>query len=211
MDFIKNPRAIEDKSMDIIDELLGPVDFTTEELAIIKRIVHTTGDPNYASLVKIHPEAIERGIEALKGGASIFTDVKMIQAGINSRVLGEFGGEVYCDISSPAISEEAKRTGLTRALTAFRSWGKKIDGSIVAIGNAPTALFEVLRLAEEENIRPALVVGIPVGFVGAAESKEALVNSDLPYITIPGTKGGSTITVATLNALFYLARGARWD
>ena len=93
-------------------------------MAIIKRIVHTTGDPNYASLVKIHPEAIERGIEALKGGASIFTDVKMIQAGINSRVLGEFGGEVYCDISSPAISEEAKRTGLTRALTAFRSWGK---------------------------------------------------------------------------------------
>ena len=172
MDFIKNPRAIEDKSMDIIDELLGPVDFTTEELAIIKRIVHTTGDPNYASLVKIHPEAIERGIEALKGGASIFTDVKMIQAGVNSRVLSEFGGKIYCDISSPAISEEAKKTGLTRALTAFRSWGKKIDGSIVAIGNAPTALFEVLRLAEEENIRPALVVGIPVGFVGAAESKE---------------------------------------
>ena len=161
--------------MDIIDELLGPVDFTTEELAIIKRIVHTTGDPNYASLVKIHPEAIERGIEALKGGASIFTDVKMIQAGINSRVLGEFGGEVYCDISSPAISEEAKRTGLTRALTA-RSGGKKIDGSIVAIGNAPTALFEVLRLAEEENIRPALVVGIPVGFVGAVNLK-SLVNS----------------------------------
>ena len=93
--------------MDIIDELLGPVDFTTEELAIIKRIVHTTGDPNYASLVKIHPEAIEEALRPLKG-ASIFTDVKMIQAGINSRVLGEFGGEVYCDISSPAISEEAK-------------------------------------------------------------------------------------------------------
>lgn len=209
MEIITNPQAIERKSMDIIESLADLSKFTSQEKSIVKRIIHTTGDPQYSTQVKFHPEAIQLGLQALKRGASIFTDVKMVQAGINKKVLADLGGKVYCEIDAPEIREQAKKTGLTRALTAFRTWGEKLSGNIVAIGNAPTALFEVIRLFQEENIKPALVVGIPVGFVGAAESKDALMVSGLPYITIPGTKGGSTITVATLNALLYLVSEAR--
>jgi len=209
MDFLADPAAIEERSMEIIDQLLGPHDFTPQELTVVKRIVHAGGDPACASLVAFSPGALEEGLAALQNQAAIYTDVKMVQAGINSTALASLGGQVHCAVSDPQVRKLAADQGRTRAMTAFRLWGQRLNGNIVVIGNAPTALFETLRLAQEENIHPALVVGMPVGFVGAAESKAALKNSDLAYVTISGTRGGSTLAVAAINALIYLAGGIR--
>ncbi|NLL18491.1 MAG: precorrin-8X methylmutase [Clostridia bacterium] len=209
MDFIRDPKAIEIKSMELIEELLGEHSFSQEEKTIAKRMIHAAGDPELGSLIRFHPQAVDQGIMALKQGAPIFTDVKMAAVGINSRVAGYFGSTVNCVIGEPFIAEEAKEAGITRAMAAFRHWGPRLDGSIVAIGNAPTALFELLRLHEEEGITPALVVGVPVGFVGAAESKEALVDSPLLYITVKGRKGGSPLAASAVNALLYMCHPDR--
>ena len=158
----------------------------------------------------MHPEAIDRAIEALKAGAHIYTDVEMVRTGINKKKLASFGGEVHCLVADPDVAVRAKAEGITRSMVAMRQFGKDLDGNIVAIGNAPTALFEVLRLVREEGIRPACIVGIPVGFVGAAESKAALAeNGIVPYITVEGTKGGSPIAAAAINALMYLIDNTR--
>ncbi|MHB1167376.1 MAG: precorrin-8X methylmutase [Carboxydocellales bacterium] len=204
MDYITDPKAIEQKSMEIISELIGNLGVTPEEEKVIKRVVHTTGDPEYAKLVVIHPEAIGTGLAALKKGCKIFTDVNMVKIGINSKRVTALGGEVHCYINHPEVIAEAEQTGQTRAMTAIARVAQELDGNILAIGNAPTALFAVLSAVQELGIRPALIVGIPVGFVGAAESKEALVESGIPYITVRGTKGGSTITVSVINALLYM-------
>lgn len=204
MSYITDPKAIETRSMEIIRSLIGDMGKSEEELKIINRVVHTTGDPEYAKLVEIHDDAIELGKAALKKGCKIFTDVNMVKTGINARKLGELGGEAICYINHPEIVAEAQRTGKTRAMTAMAKVASELDGNILAIGNAPTALFEVLKAVKTLGVKPALIVGIPVGFVGAAESKEALVMSGLPYITVRGTKGGSTITVSVLNALLYM-------
>lgn len=203
MDYITDPQAIEEKSMDIIGGLIGDLQVSPEAERIIKRVVHTTGDPEYAKLVEIHPEAIESGLKALRRGCKIFTDVNMVKIGINSRVLGQLGGEVECYINHPEVIESAAAAGKTRAMTAMERVAKELDGNILAIGNAPTALFTALQAVSQLGVKPALIVGIPVGFVGAAESKEALIQSGLPYITVRGTKGGSTISVSVINALLY--------
>lgn len=209
MDFIRDPKAIEIKSMEIIEELLGEHSFSWEEKTIAKRMIHAAGDPELSSLIRFHPQAVSRGFQALEQGAPIFTDVKMAAVGINSRVAAQFGSTVNCLIGEPFIAEKAKTEGITRAMAAFRHWGPQLEGSIVAIGNAPTALFELLRLHREEGVTPALVVGIPVGFVGAAESKEALMDSPLTYITVKGRKGGSPLAASVVNALMYLRRPER--
>ena len=129
----------------------------------------------------------------------------MVRTGINNRKLASFGGEVFCHVAEPEIIDKAKKEGITRSMAAMRSFGEKINGSIVAIGNAPTALYEVLRMVEQDGIRPALIVGIPVGFVGAADSKAALAkNNFVPYVTVEGTKGGSPIAAAVINAIMYI-------
>ena len=134
----------------------------------------------------------------------------MVRTGINKKKLASFGGEVHCLVADPDIAARAKKEGVTRSMVAMRQFGKDLNGSIVAIGNAPTALFEVLRLVHEEGIRPACVVGIPVGFVGAAESKAELAeNGIVPYITVAGTKGGSPIAAAAVNAMMYLIDNTR--
>lgn len=204
MDYVTDPKAIERKSMEIISVLIGEQGVTPEEEKIIKRVVHTTGDPDYAKLVEIHPKAVSSGLEALKQGCKIFTDVNMVKMGINSNRVAALGGEVCCYINHPEVIAEAEQTGKTRAMTAIARVAKELDGNILAIGNAPTALFAVLEAVQLLGVRPALIVGIPVGFVGAAESKEALVESGLTYITVRGTKGGSTITVSVINALLYM-------
>lgn len=198
------PHEIEVRSMEIIDTLLPPGNWSEDERAVIKRLVHTSGDPGLASLVRFHPEAIAAGIAALRGGASVFTDVHMVRIGISARLLTQFGGEIRCAIDDPAIAESSRETGRTRAQTAMRNFGTALDGAIVAIGNAPTALREVLALAAEGIARPALVIGMPVGFVDAAESKDALMASDLVYISIEGTRGGSPLAATTVNALLRL-------
>ena len=210
MDFIKEPMAIENRSMELIAPHLEGLDLDERATKLYSRLIHASGDVGYAPITRVHPEAIERAIEALKAGAHIYTDVEMVRTGINKKKLASFGGEVHCLVADPDVAVRAKELGITRAMVAMRQFGKALNGSIVAIGNAPTALFEVLRLVREEGIRPSCIVGIPVGFVGAAESKAALAaHGIVPYITVEGTKGGSPIAAAAINALMYLIDNTR--
>ncbi len=210
MDFIKQPMDIENKSMEIIAPHLAGLNLNEAETKVYSRMIHASGDVDYAKVIRLHPKAIEATQEALKRGANIYTDVEMVRTGINKKAFGRYGGKIECRVADPEIAEMAKREGITRSMAAMRTFGKALEGSIVAIGNAPTALFEVLRLAEEENILPAVVIGIPVGFVGAADSKKLLAENTLvPYVTVEGTKGGSPIAASVVNAIMYLLDNRR--
>ncbi|MBP5199513.1 MAG: precorrin-8X methylmutase [Schwartzia sp.] len=210
MDFIKQPMDIENKSMEIIAPHLAELNLNEAETKVYSRMIHASGDVDYAKVIRLHPKAIEATQEALKRGANIYTDVEMVRTGINKKAFGRYGGKIECRVADPAIAEMAKREGITRSMAAMRTFGKALEGSIVAIGNAPTALFEVLRLAEEEKILPAVVIGIPVGFVGAADSKKLLAENTLvPYVTVEGTKGGSPIAASVVNAIMYLLDNRR--
>ncbi|MBR6710932.1 MAG: precorrin-8X methylmutase [Selenomonadaceae bacterium] len=210
MDFIRKPMEIEHRSMEIIAPHLAGMGLTEEETKVYSRIIHAAGDVEYAPLIRMHPEAIVRAQEALKAGCNIYTDVEMVRTGINKRKLAAFGGEVFCCVADPEIRALAEQEGITRSMAAMRRFGKALDGSIVAIGNAPTALFEVLRLMREEAVRPAVIVGIPVGFVGAADSKRELAEQEIvPFVTVEGTKGGSPIAAAVVNAVMYLIDNSR--
>lgn len=205
MDYIKQPKEIEDKSMKLIFPYIEDLHLNEKEVAVYSRAIHASGDVEYGHLIRTGHDAIEAGIKALASGANVYCDVEMVRTGINKKALANLGGEVFCQVSAPEVAEYAKREGITRSMAAMRMFGKKLDGNIVAIGNAPTALFEVLRLIEEEGIKPALIVGIPVGFVGAAESKAELVKrSTVPFITVEGNKGGSPIAASVINAMLYL-------
>ena len=204
MDYIKKPMEIEHRSMEIIAPHLAGLHLSAVETKVYSRMIHASGDVDYAPLIHIHPDAIRAAQRALRAGADIYTDVEMVRTGINKRKLASFGGAVHCRIQDPEIAAQAKAQGVTRSLAAMRSFGAALTGSVVAIDNAPTALFEVLRLVREEGVRPACIVGIPVGFVGAADSKKALAENRLvPYITVEGTKGGSPIAAAAVNAMLY--------
>ncbi len=208
--FMTKPMEIEARSMEIISPYLSVFNLSEEEKKIYSRIIHASGDVGYAPIIKIHPEAISAIKAALLRGANIFTDVEMVRRGISIRTFTKFGGEIFCKVSDVDVREFAKREGITRSMAAMRMFGKRLDGEIVAIGNAPTALFEVLRLVREENICPAAIIGVPVGFVGAAESKAQLMAQEkIPYITVEGTKGGSSIAVAAVNAILYMLDNSR--
>ncbi len=205
MKYITEPMAIEERSMEIIAPYLESLHLSPEETKVFSRIIHAAGDPEYSKVIEIHPEAIAAGCAALAAGCDIFCDVEMVRTGINKRRLAENGGSVNCLIGDEQVAITAKELGITRSMVAMRTFGEKLHGSIVAIGNAPTALFELLTMMEETNIRPALIIGVPVGFVGAAESKDHLADtSPVPYITVRGNKGGSPIAAATTNALLYM-------
>ncbi len=205
MDFIKQPQEIENKSFEIIAPHLKNLNLSAEETKIYSRIIHAAGDVEYAPIIKISPDAISAAKNALQSGANIFTDVEMVRTGINKKVLKKFGGEVFCKVADDEIKKIAEREKITRSMAAMRNFGEKLNNSIIAIGNAPTALFEVLRLVEEENISPVVIIGVPVGFVGAADSKLKLAEQNkIPFITVEGTKGGSPIAVAAVNAILYL-------
>lgn len=211
MDFIKQPMEIENRSMEIIAPHLEGLNLDEAQTKVYSRIIHAAGDVEYAPIIRIHPDAISAAQKAIKSGCNIYTDVEMVRTGINKRKLASFGGEVFCLVADPEVASVAKEQGITRSMAAMRAFGKKLDGAIVAIGNAPTALFEVLRMIEEDGIRPAAVVGIPVGFVGAADSKEELAkNTKVPFITVAGTKGGSPIAAASINAIMYLIDNSRF-
>ena len=200
MEFIKQPMAIENKSFEIIAPYL-PKNLSAEEIKIYSRIIHAAGDVDYSNIIKISSGAIESGLNAIRAGKNIYTDVEMVRTGINKRELKKYGGEVFCKIADDDVKIFAEREKITRAMAAMRMFGESLNDSIIAIGNAPTALFEVLGM----EIKPALIIGVPVGFVGAADSKEALANQNkIPFITVSGTKGGSSIAVAAVNALIYL-------
>lgn len=210
MDFIKQPMEIENRSMEIIAPHLDGLGLGEDETKVYSRLIHASGDVDYASVIRLHPKAIDAVRGALQKGCDIYTDVEMVRTGINKRKLAGFGGEVHCLVADPQISARAKEEGITRSMAAMRHFGKDLTDNIVAIGNAPTALFEVLRLVKEEGVRPACIIGIPVGFVGAADSKEALAGQDaIPYITVEGTKGGSPIAAAAVNAIMYIIDNER--
>lgn len=204
MEIVWEPKEIENKSMRIIEEFIGGYDFPAIEKDVVKRVIHTTGDPNMASSIHFHPRAAGAGVAALRTGAGIFTDVNMLKSGVNARRLEQLGGNICCAIAEPEIAEKARELGITRAAAAMRRQGERLNGSIIAVGNAPTALFELLDLIAKGAVRPVLIVGTPVGFVGAVESKERLMQQDqVPYITIRGTRGGSPIAASIINALMY--------
>lgn len=210
MNFIKEPMDIENKSMEIIAPHLAGLNLNEAERKVYSRMIHASGDVEYAPIIRLHPEAIKATQEALKKGANIYTDVEMVRTGIHKASFNRYGGKIECRVADPGIAEIAKKEGITRSMAAMRAFGKALDGSIIAIGNAPTALFEVLRLIEEEKILPAIVIGIPVGFVGAADSKKMLAeNTKVPYITVEGTKGGSPIAASAINAIMYLLDNRR--
>lgn len=199
------PEEIEAESMRLIRLELASYGFSAPEFAIVSRVVHATADPDFARYIRFHPQAIAAGIEALRHGCCIVTDVRMVEAGISKRRLASFGVQTVCGIDSPEVVAMAATTGETRAALAMRHCAKQMQGAIVAIGNAPTALLEVIRLCREGAVHPALIVGVPVGYVQAAEFKSGLLELDFPYITIMGRKGGSAVAVAIVNALLRLA------
>lgn len=210
MDYIKQPMEIENRSMEIIAPHLEGLNLDEAQTKVYSRMIHASGDVEYASVIKIHPDAIKATQEALKKGANIYTDVEMVRTGIHKASFNRYGGKIECRVSDPEIAKLAKEKGITRSMAAMRSFGKDLDGAIIAIGNAPTALFEVLRMVDEEGIKPAVIIGIPVGFVGAADSKELLAkNTKIPYITVEGTKGGSPIAASAINAIMYLLDNRR--
>jgi precorrin-8X/cobalt-precorrin-8 methylmutase len=198
-------RSIESTSFAIIDQEIGPHDYTSDEWPIVRRLIHTTGDLEFARLVHFSADAVQSGLSAIRQGCRIICDVSMIQAGLSARRYEPFGCQCDCLISDPDVIATAQRSGETRAIVAMREAARRgwLDGSIIAIGNAPTALLTLLELAARpDGPKPALVLGMPVGFVSAAESKDALMAQDLlPYIAISGRKGGSPLVVAALHAL----------
>jgi len=199
------PEEIEARSFEIIDGLISASLYSCDELQIVKRVVHTTGDPSIVDHLRIHPSAIASGLAAIRGGCRLFADVKMAAAGVNRRLASRFGCEVVCFIDYPEVAEEATRQSITRAAASIGHFSNQLGGAVVAIGNAPTALLALLDLVDGGCPPPALVIGVPVGFVGASESKKELVDRDLPSITVEGTRGGSTIAVAVVNALLKIA------
>ncbi|MBI5287011.1 MAG: precorrin-8X methylmutase [Deltaproteobacteria bacterium] len=202
---IVSQHPIEVESFRIIGEGLDESRFSALELPIVKRIIHATADFEYAELVRFGNNAIEVGIEAISKGANVITDVRMVEVGVNRRIPERFGGKVRCFVSDEDVIHQAQKDNMTRTAAAMRKALEFISGNIVAVGNAPTALVELIEIIKGGWARPVLVIGVPVGFVGAEESKEGLMRLDVPYISIKGKKGGSTVAVAIVNALLMLA------
>lgn len=205
----RTPEAIAADSFSIIRRHLAEHSYTFDPptLAVVERIIHSTADFTFADLVRISPGAIAAGVQAVRAGCAVLTDVHMVRVGISAQRLGALGGTLHCFIDDEEVRMRAAATGSTRSRQSMYLAAERglLAGSIVAIGNAPTALYEVIRLVQA-GARPALVIGVPVGFVGTAESKAALMElTTVPWIVTEGYKGGSTIAVAVVNALLRLA------
>ena len=197
------PMDIEKRSFEIITELLGERKLDPENELVIKRVIHTSADFDYADNLVFSPHAVQKGIEALRGGCDIVTDTQMAKAGINKTILGKLGGEVHCFMSDPDVAAEAKERGITRAIVSMERAAKLSKPCIFAIGNAPTALISLHEQIQAGTLHPALIVGVPVGFVNVVESKELILDSEVPYIVPRGRKGGSNVAAAICNALLY--------
>lgn len=197
------PIDIEKRSFEIITELLGDRKLDPENEMVVKRVIHTSADFDYADNLCFSERAVQKGVAALRGGCDIVTDTQMAKAGINKTVLGRLGGEVHCFMSDPDVAEEAKARGITRAIVSMERAAKLEKPCIYAIGNAPTALFALYDLIAAGTAKPALVIGVPVGFVNVVESKEQIMTAGVPYIVARGRKGGSNVAAAVCNAMLY--------
>ena len=203
MDYLKNPMGIEEKSFEIIGNEMGAHSFSDEELLIVKRTIHTTADFEYKDLVEISKDAISTAKELFLKGAAIYTDTNMALNGINKMALKKTNSKVICYVNEPEVHAEAKEKGITRSMAAVeKACADNVD--IFVFGNAPTALFRLKELIKEGKAEPKLIVAVPVGFVGAAESKENMDELNIPYIRVKGRKGGSTVAAAIINALMYM-------
>lgn len=199
------PDEIENQSFAIIDREAGPHNFTAEQWTIVRRMIHTSADFEYMKNIRFHPDAVAAGIKAIRTGKTILTDTNMARVGIRSRDLNGYGVSVKCLMDDPAIHQKAKKNGMTRAKAAVEAAASEMKEGIYVIGNAPTALLRLIELLQDEKAQPALIIGLPVGFVNAAESKAALMKTNFPYISNTGRKGGSNVAASVVNALTKLA------
>jgi precorrin-8X/cobalt-precorrin-8 methylmutase len=211
-DYLSDPLEIERRSFAQIRTLTDLSRFDADQQQVAMRLVHTSGDPSIVNDLHFSPGAVAAGVAAVERGAAVLCDVEMVQQGLSRRFLQ---GEVHCFLNAPEVAEQARQQSQTRSMAAMTQWPEHLAGSIVAIGNAPTALFRLLELLADGAPRPALIIGMPVGFINAAESKQALVEHApsefaVPCITLQGRRGGSTLAAATLNALARLAKGIRF-
>lgn len=200
-------RSIENNSFAIVDAEVGPHGFDAEQWEIARRVIHATADFEFKDLLRMSPGAVRSGVEALRRGCPLIVDVNMIAAGLSAERLATYGCEVHCFISDEDVVARAKLENSTRAIVSMQKAQERglLDGAIVAVGNAPTALLELGRLVRAGVCRPALAVGVPVGFVSAAESKEDCATLPCPWIVTRGRKGGSPIAVAIVHALLLLS------
>lgn len=200
---IIKPMDIEKRSFEIITELLGDTPIAPENELVVKRVIHTSADFDYAKNLTFSEGAVAKGIAALRGGCDIVTDTQMARAGINKTILGKLGGEVHCFMSDPDVAAEAKARGITRAAVCMEKAADLRKPVVLAVGNAPTALVRLYELMEEGRIAPALIIGVPVGFVNVVASKELIMTGPAPYIVARGRKGGSNVAAAICNAILY--------
>jgi len=204
------PEAIEAESFRLIEAEAGEHGRPDDEWQVLRRVIHTSADFEYVKSLIVADGAVRQGIAAIKNGAGIVTDTTMALAGINKSRIAPFGCALSCHVAGREVGEAAKKEGITRSVAAMREGAANPANRIFVIGNAPTALFELLRLMQAGQVAPALIIGLPVGFVGAAESKSALAATvgqrySAPFITNIGRKGGSNVAAAVMNALVYLA------
>ena len=198
------PQEIEKKSFEIITQELGDTPLIPGTEMIVKRCIHTSADFDYAENLCFSEGAVEKAREAIRNGVSIVTDTQMAKAGINKKTLAKYGGQVYCFMSDEDVAQTAKANGNTRATACIDKAAAMGENFIFAIGNAPTALVRLYELIQEGKIHPALIIGVPVGFVNVVQSKELIMKTDVPYIVAKGRKGGSNIAACICNALMYL-------
>ncbi len=200
----QKPMEIESRSMEIIQAELGETSLPEPELCVLRRVIHTTADFDYAKNLVFSPHAVERALDALRNGAHIVTDTNMALAGINKTSLHHLGGEAHCFMADPDVAAEAKARGVTRAVVSMEHACRLDVPLIFAVGNAPTALVRLDQLIEEKQIKPKLIIGVPVGFVNVVEAKEQiLAQQEVPCIVARGRKGGSNVAAAVCNALLY--------
>lgn len=199
-----SPHEIEKRSFEIITEELNGRTFPEDQELVVKRCIHTSADFDYADNLCFSEHAVAKGIEAIREGACIVTDTQMARSGINKKVLARHGGEVLCFMSDEDVAARAKETGSTRAAACMEKAAGLDKKLIIAVGNAPTALVRLYELIGEGKIKPALIIGVPVGFVNVVQSKELIMQTNIPYIVARGRKGGSNIAACICNALLYM-------
>ena len=203
------PMEIEKRSFEIITEELGDTPLIPGTELIVKRCIHTSADFDYVENLCFSEQAAEKAMEAIKKGACIVTDTQMAKSGINKRALARYGGEVFCFMSDEDVAEAAKRNGTTRATACMDKAAQMNRPLIFAIGNAPTALVRLYELIKEGKLAPELIIGVPVGFVNVVQSKELIMETEVPYIVARGRKGGSNIAACICNALLYMIDNRR--
>ena len=197
------PMEIETRSFEIITEILGDRVLEPENELVIKRVIHTTADFDYADNLAFSDGAVAKGVEALRSGCHIVTDTSMAMSGINKTTLAKLGGQVHCFIADPDVAREAQKRGVTRSTVSMEYAARLEQPCIFAIGNAPTALIALHELMKVGKVKPALIIGVPVGFVNVVESKELIMGDNVPYIVARGRKGGSNVAAAICNAMLY--------